>query len=122
MLSTSNLDLFVELLSEDIAQHMERVVFQLKFSQLGALQFDKDVRALIAQVTSASQWPVRDKFGKIIQVSSLVNVDTVQDAVEFWGSGSQGKVAWRLTPIEVRRVLGLRAEFKSEEINRLKLS
>lgn len=122
MLLANNLDMFVGIVAEEVTHNLERVVFQLKFTSLGAVQFDKDMRALIAQLTAASQWPVRDKFSKLTQIASLLNVDNVNDAVEYWGSAAAGKMAWRLTPIEVRRVLGLRVEFKSDEINRLKLS
>lgn len=44
----------------------------------------------------------------------------VQEILDYWGANS-GPLTWRLTPSEVRQVLTLRVDFKSDEIRRLKL-
>ena len=40
-----------------------------RFSQLGGLQLDRDVRALVAYAGELTQRPVRDKFAELTQVS-----------------------------------------------------
>ena len=52
-------------------------------------------------------------------VSNRPNLQ-VNEIEGYWGQQS-GFVAWRLTPAEVRQVLSLRIDFKSDDIRRLKL-
>lgn len=42
------------------------------------------------------------------------------EILDYWGPNS-GPLTWRLTPAEVRRVLGLRKDFRDEDIKRLRL-
>ena len=44
----------------------------------------------------------------------------VTEILDYWGANS-GPLTWRLTPAEVRQVLALRIDFRSEDINRLRL-
>lgn len=44
----------------------------------------------------------------------------VTEILDYWGPNS-GPLTWRLTPAEVRRVLGLRKDFRDEDIKRLRL-
>lgn len=37
---------------------------------------------------------------------------------DYWG---KGPVTWRLTPNEVRNILGLRTDFRADDVRRLKL-
>lgn len=39
-----------------------------RFSQLGGLQLDRDIRALVAYAGELTQRPVRDKFAELTQV------------------------------------------------------
>lgn len=44
----------------------------------------------------------------------------VSEILDYWGPNS-GPLTWRLTPAEVRQVLALRIDFRSEDIKRLRL-
>lgn len=44
----------------------------------------------------------------------------VTEILDYWGQNS-GPLTWRLTPAEVRQVLALRNDFRSEDIKRLRL-
>ncbi|XP_016051925.1 PREDICTED: conserved oligomeric Golgi complex subunit 4 isoform X2 [Miniopterus natalensis] len=44
----------------------------------------------------------------------------VTEILDYWGANS-GPLTWRLTPAEVRQVLALRIDFRSEDIKRLRL-
>lgn len=46
-------------------------------SQLGGVQLDKDLRALTTYLSSHTSWPVRDKFSRLMQISTLLTLETV---------------------------------------------
>lgn len=120
--------------------------------QLGGLQFDKELRSLVAYLTTVTTWTIRDKFARLTQMATILNLERVthhscatkileqtvhmeraavdQDGVhvslqvteimDYWGPNS-GPLTWRLTPAEVRQVLALRIDFRTEDIKRLRL-
>lgn len=90
------------------------------FNRLGGLQFDKELRSLIQYLTSITEWTVRDKFARLSQIATVLNLEKVQELLDYWG-GNSGPLTWRLTPGEVRTVLALRSDFRNEDIQRLKL-
>jgi len=104
----------------DIVERLEKSVFKTSFNRLGALFFDKELRSLITYLTSATSWSVRVPFARLNQISTILNLDAVQEMDDYWGPNA-GSLTWRLTPAEVRVVLALRVEFKSDEIKKLKL-
>ncbi len=81
---------------------------------------DSDLRALSSYFSNSTQWSTRDKFTRLSQMSTLLNLDKVGEIYDYWGSKS-GALTWRLSIAEVRQVLALRIDFSSDEINRLKL-
>ncbi|KAL0381269.1 UNVERIFIED_CONTAM: Conserved oligomeric Golgi complex subunit [Sesamum angustifolium] len=95
-------------------------MMQKRFSQLGGLQLDRDARTLVSHFSSMTQRTVRDKFSRLTQMATILNLEKVSEILDFWGENS-GPMTWRLTPAEVRRVLGLRVDFKPEAIAALKL-
>ncbi|KAF2978888.1 hypothetical protein EK904_006138 [Melospiza melodia maxima] len=88
--------------------------------QLGGLQFDKELRSLIAYLTTVTTWTIRDKFARLSQMATILNLERVTEILDYWGPNS-GPLTWRLTPAEVRQVLALRIDFRSEDIKRLRL-
>jgi hypothetical protein len=69
--------------------------------------FDKEVRALASYLTSTTSWSVRDKFARLTQMATVLNLEKVTEILDYWGSNS-GSLTWRLTPTEVRQVMLLR--------------
>ncbi|XAR62914.1 hypothetical protein NMG60_11022652 [Bertholletia excelsa] len=119
-MTANNYDLFVHLVIDFIVKRLEVIMMQKRFSQLGGLQLDRDARALVSHFSSMTQRTVRDKFARLTQMATILNLEKVSEILDFWGENA-GPMTWRLTPAEVRRVLGLRVDFKPEAIAALKL-
>ncbi|KAL6057907.1 Golgi transport complex subunit 4 [Balamuthia mandrillaris] len=122
-LTESNYDRLVHIVIRDIVGRMEKALLNKQFNQLGALQFDKDLRLLVnyfSNITQSQVLSVRGEFARLNQMASLLNLETVNEVLDYWGENA-GQVTWRLTPGEVRKVLSRRVEFKSNAIAQLKL-
>lgn len=120
LMTANNYDTFVHLVIDFIVKRLEVIMMQKRFSQLGGLQLDRDVRALVSHFSGMTQRTVRDKFARLTQMATILNLEKVSEILDFWGENS-GPMTWRLTPAEVRRVLGLRVDFKPEAIAAVKL-
>ncbi|MBA0765392.1 hypothetical protein Gotri_014598, partial [Gossypium trilobum] len=119
LMTTNNYDSFVHLVIDFIVKRLEVIMMQKRFSQLGGLQLDRDTRALVSHFSGMTQRTVRDKFARLTQMATILNLEKVSEILDFWGENS-GPMTWRLTPAEVRRVLSLRVDFKPEAIAALK--
>ncbi|CAB4004191.1 conserved oligomeric Golgi complex subunit 4-like, partial [Paramuricea clavata] len=119
-LASDNYDSLVYLVTNEIAALLEKVILKSKFNRLGGLQFDKELRSLVGYLTAITQWTVRDKFARLTQMATILNMERVSEIMEYWDSSS-GPLTWRLTPTEVRQIMTLRVDFRLEDINRLKL-
>uniref|UniRef100_A0A8D3EB46 Conserved oligomeric Golgi complex subunit 4 n=1 Tax=Scophthalmus maximus TaxID=52904 RepID=A0A8D3EB46_SCOMX len=108
------------LMTSLISIEMEKTVLKCSFSRLGGLQFDKELRSLVAYLTTVTTWTIRDKFARLTQMATILNLERVTEILDYWGPNS-GPLTWRLTPAEVRQVLALRIDFRSEDIKRLRL-
>jgi len=113
-------DQLVSFMVNEIVIQLEKSVFKSSFNRLGALFFDKELRSLVTYLTASTSWSVRDRFARLNQISTILNLDAVQEIDDYWGQNS-GALTWRLTPAEVRVVLALRVEFKNDDIRKLKL-
>ncbi|XP_050497748.1 conserved oligomeric Golgi complex subunit 4 isoform X3 [Diabrotica virgifera virgifera] len=89
-------------------------------TDLGGLVLDKEVRSLAGYITAATSWSVRDKFARLTQIATVLNLEQVNEIHDYWGNHDSA-LTWRLTPSELRTVMSLRSDFKVEEIRRLKL-
>lgn len=76
-LSRSNHDLFVASLAGSVAQSLEARVVQQTFNALGAIQFDRDIRSLSAYLSANTSWSVRDRFARLTQISTVLNLSQV---------------------------------------------
>ncbi|XP_067409381.1 conserved oligomeric Golgi complex subunit 4 [Emydura macquarii macquarii] len=113
-------DSLSSLVTSLIAIELEKVVLKSTFSRLGGLQFDKELRSLIAYLTTVTTWTIRDKFARLSQMATILNLERVTEILDYWGPNS-GPLTWRLTPAEARQVLALRIDFRNEDIKRLRL-
>ncbi|MCL7038188.1 hypothetical protein MKW94_005918 [Papaver nudicaule] len=114
-MTSSNYDSFVHFIIDFVVKRLEVIMMQKKFSQLGSLQLDRDVRALVSHFSGMTQRTVRDKFSRLNQMAFILNLEKVSEILDFWGENA-GPVTWKLTPAEVRRVLRSRVDFKPEAI------
>ncbi|PIK43695.1 putative conserved oligomeric Golgi complex subunit 4-like [Apostichopus japonicus] len=119
-MTPSNYDSLVSLVTNEVTTQLEQAVLRSVFNRLGGLHFDKELRSLVTYLTSVTQWTIRDKFARLTQMATILNLERVTEILDYWGQNS-GPLTWRLTPTEVRQVLSLRVDFRSEDIKRLKL-
>jgi hypothetical protein len=119
-LSAGNADQLQRLLVADIALRLEKAVLSKRYNALGGLQLERDLRRLVAYLSSTSQSSVRAEFARLTQLASLLSLEKASEVMSFWGEASSN-VAWRLTPADIRRALSKRADFAPAEINALKL-
>lgn len=119
-LSALNYDCLIKILTTDVTDRLEKVALKSSFNRLGGLIFDKEVRALSSYLTAATTWSVRDKFARLTQIATILNLDRVAEISDYWGT-DESTPTWRLTPSEVRAIMNLRTDFKSDEIQKLKL-
>ena len=47
------------------------------YFKLGGLQFDKELRSLVGYLTAITQWTVRDKFARLTQMATILNMERV---------------------------------------------
>jgi hypothetical protein len=70
------------------------------------VRFDRDLRAVTTYLfTQTAFGDVRDKFVRLQQIATLLNLDQEEDVDEFYnGSG----ITWKLSEQEARTIAGLR--------------
>ncbi|KAK6627802.1 hypothetical protein RUM44_010281 [Polyplax serrata] len=116
-LTTNNYDSLVNLVAIEIARYFEKVVLKTKFNRLGGLAFDKEVRSLVSFLASTTSWSVRDKFSRLTQISTLLNLERLTELSELGGQSGVD----RLKLSDVKKVLSLRTDFSRDEIENIKL-
>ncbi|GMH33415.1 hypothetical protein BSKO_01249 [Bryopsis sp. KO-2023] len=120
LLTTTNLDANLHLLLDRIASRIEALMMRKRFNQLGGLQLDRDVRAIVSHLSETSQRTVRDKFARLTQVATVVCLESVDEILDYWGDDG-GAVTWRLTPGEIKSIMRLRVDFPDDGIAALSL-
>jgi len=106
ILAPSNFHGFFLLTVEVLTRHWEKHILGLRFSELGAIRFDRDLRTISGYLSSQVELgDAREKFQRLQQISTLLNLDEEEDPDEFYsGSG----IVWRLSANDARTVVGLR--------------
>ncbi|XP_058121521.1 conserved oligomeric Golgi complex subunit 4 [Anopheles ziemanni] len=117
-LTPRNFDALVSIVTTEITTRMERAIKKTTFNRMGGLVLDQEVRALASFLTGATSWSVRDKLAKLLQMGTILNLESVSELPEYWESSS---ASWRLTANEARSILALRIDFKMEDIKKIKL-
>lgn len=77
-LTSATTELLIPVVAGSIAENLERVVLQCRFNRLGGIQFEKDIRALITYLSANTPWSVRDKFVRLSQIATLLNLEKVR--------------------------------------------
>jgi len=74
----------------------------LKFTELGAIRFDRDLRSITTYLGSQTAFgDAREKFVRLQQMSTLLNLDSEEDVDEFYNSSG---ITWKLTATEARGI------------------
>ena len=104
------LDLLLIGLLEYVAQQMESFILQKKFTELGGLQLDKDVRYILAHFMKKCQVSVRDSFSRLTEISSLLLFQSVDEVEEHYSVHVLADCP--LKEAEIRSVLALRTDMQ----------
>ncbi|KAL4441200.1 hypothetical protein ABPG77_011437 [Micractinium sp. CCAP 211/92] len=119
LLAPGAYDSLVHLVLDKVVARLEAVLSQKRFTQLGGMQLEKDVRLLVGGLSDMTTRTVRDKFARLSQMATLLTLETVGEVLDYWGDA--GAIAWRLTDNDVRQTLSQRIDFSPHEILALKL-
>lgn len=92
-------------------------MLKAKYNRLGGLVVDRDIRGIIAFLTSFTSWSVREKFERLIHISMLLNLDTVSEISDL----ETVPGAARLSTAEIKKVLKRRIDLSSEDIDAIKI-
>ncbi|KAL4064326.1 COG4 transport protein-domain-containing protein [Scleroderma citrinum] len=89
-----------------ILRPWEKHILSFRFSELGAIRFDRDLRSVMAYLSSQTVFgDIREKFVRLQQISSLLNLDSDEDVEAFYnGSG----ISWRLSIQEAKGIVELK--------------
>lgn len=120
-LTPNNYDSLVVAMAAECAVQLEKAVMKTEFNRLGSMALDKVVRTLINYFSGASAWPVREKFARLVQVTTVLNLERVSDLNEFLNPDSGMRFAWKLTPDTIKQILKLRSDFREDDIRRIQL-
>lgn len=104
----TNFNTYVGMALDALLKPWEALVMGMRFTELGALKFDKDIRAIMAFLESQTTLPVRERFSRLQQVSYVLNLDGDDDEGDLYQNAVASGVSWRLSMAEVRSVRGLR--------------
>ena len=97
-----------------LAGRLETMLLAKRFDQLGALQLDRELRAITKRLGELTSRSVREKLARLTQMATLLNLETEAEAAELWAEHGSG---WRVTKAEAKSVLALRVDFRKEVIN-----
>lgn len=103
---------------EKIVSRMEASVSQKRFTQLGGLQLERDVRSLLVGLSEMTSRSVREQFARLQQTATVLGVETAEEASELLGDAAVG---WRLSSLDVRQALSQRVEFSPSAVAAVKL-
>ncbi|RLN71316.1 hypothetical protein BBJ28_00014917 [Nothophytophthora sp. Chile5] len=123
-LSRSNYHALVQGVAQCSATQLETWFLSraTRVNQLGALQFDKDVRVLSAFFggEGGAGDETREAFAALSQIAEVLNLDAPKDVLDVYGRRRRG-VTWKLPAARVKEVLSRRVEFADAAINKLVL-
>ncbi|KAL6780593.1 COG4 [Auxenochlorella protothecoides x Auxenochlorella symbiontica] len=106
---------------DGVLARLEAAVAARRFSQLGGLALERDLRLLAGRASELAGRSVRDRFARLAAVALLLGLESVAEAADLWAEPGGG-LALRLSEGEVRAVLAQRREWSQDEISRLRLA
>ncbi|KAF7338520.1 hypothetical protein MVEN_02078100 [Mycena venus] len=102
----SNYRLFFGLALDVLLRPWEKFMMGFKFTELGAIRFDRDLRAITAYLSSQTAFgDAREKFLRLQQLSTILNLDSEEDVDEFYNSSG---ITWKLSAQDARAIAALK--------------
>ncbi|WWC99798.1 hypothetical protein V866_006706 [Kwoniella sp. B9012] len=98
-----NYQTFFNLTVEVLVRPWEKMIQGMRFTELGAIRFERDVRAIANYLSAQTSFGgARDKFTRLQQIATVLNLDGDEDPEEFW---SNSGVPWRLSKTEYNSII-----------------
>ncbi|VDK43066.1 unnamed protein product [Anisakis simplex] len=97
----------------EVNRQLERVILKSVFNRLGALQLDREFRALTSYLTSIAGWALREKCNRLSQMVALINVESVDEAVDYYQQLAEHNRL--LNSDEVKKILSLRNDLPYDQ-------
>ncbi|CAE7684239.1 COG4 [Symbiodinium pilosum] len=111
VLNASSAEEIMQQMAEQTCRRIEKAALSKHFSLFGALQFESDVRAICSFFTSVSEQALRHKFARLFEMSSLLNLESLDELRELCSDLR----TWRLTSDEMQKLLQSRVDFEATE-------
>ncbi|KAJ3355811.1 hypothetical protein HDU91_005627 [Kappamyces sp. JEL0680] len=118
-LTEQNQSHLITLILSGMLKEWEGRLLQIKFGFLGALRLDKEVRDTLTLCIPHSPLS-RDLFSRLTQICLVMGVEHPEEVLEVWG-GRSGAIRWRLTALDVKKILATRVEFSPSAVAALSL-
>jgi conserved oligomeric Golgi complex subunit 4 len=123
LLTPGNQEAAIIGLMEAVARRLEAVILQKRYTLVGALQLERDLRMLVTGLSDSTREVnnarVRERFGRLTQLATLLASETAREVEEVW---QEGKAAgWRLTESDVRVGLRQRVDMPPAEVTSVRL-
>lgn len=91
---------------DTLVKPWEKMLGVMKYTELGAVRLDRDIRAIVGYLSSQAVFGnAREKFQRLFQISTLLNLDADEDVEDFYGSSG---IAWKLSLKEAKAIAALR--------------
>lgn len=122
VLSPTNTMILVSIFMKLLVRQFERHIIKQPFTQLGAEQLDRDIRAFAEYFSQRTPVGVsRDVFHRLSQIAYLLGLDSLEEVQDEWNlriakRTELDKPAWALSPTDAKRVLILRTDFPKEKV------
>ena len=110
------------------SRRLESSIKRSKFTALGAISLDSDVRYLVNYAkghidspelsSNVALYSACNPLARMVQISLLMNVDDLEDVLDLIAS-SKRKGNWGIKLEDAKALLSLRAEFEGRKVNEL---
>ncbi|GAA5891294.1 hypothetical protein JCM6882_004648 [Rhodosporidiobolus microsporus] len=107
-LTESNFNLFFATAVNVLVRPWESMIRGMKFTELGALRLDRDIRSILSFLSSQASFAsgsLRESFSRLQQIATLLTLDSPEEAEEVLSSSGA-----RLTMGEVKSIWALRVQ------------
>eukprot|EP00812_Abedinium_dasypus_P008357 NODE_2123_length_989_cov_375.291221.p2 GENE.NODE_2123_length_989_cov_375.291221~~NODE_2123_length_989_cov_375.291221.p2 ORF type:complete len:285 (-),score=110.26 NODE_2123_length_989_cov_375.291221:117-971(-) len=107
VLSPTSLETLMQHMAQQTCRRIENEALSKTFSSFGAMQFDREARALCSYFTNVSEQALRHRFARLLDMSSLLNVESIEEVREIYSDMK----TLRLTNEEICKLVSSRVEF-----------
>lgn len=105
-MADSNYRIVFDLVIDALMRPWEKFAVSLKYTELGAIRFDHDIRSIISYLTANANFgDVREKFQRLQQISTLLNIDKDESLDDFFSSSG---INWKLNLADARAIMSLK--------------